>query len=102
MRALADEDDDEVDDDKDDFSNRALFSSGIRSNEKIEEEVEEGGDFEAEGCGRDTFINDDDTDDKKMMMITKKMIVTAIVGEGCGVGTLGRPSNATTTNQSQH
>ena len=39
MRALADEDDDEVDDDKDDFSNRALISSGIRSNEKIGEKT---------------------------------------------------------------
>ena len=64
--------------------------------------MEEDGDFEAECCGRDTFINDDDSDDKKMMKITKRMIVTAIVGEGCGVGTLGRPSSATTTNPSQH
>ena len=35
LTALADEDDDELDDDKDDFSNRALISSGIRSNEKL-------------------------------------------------------------------
>ena len=35
---------------------------------------------------------------KKMVMMT----VTKIVGEGCGGGgTLGQPSSATTTNQSQ-